>query len=175
MIVKKNSEIIKKVCFGITNLTADGYFIPFLDYDDIALKRVEKELSDIQKKFNLSDVYIIKSSNGYNALSLDKLPYNVMINLVNYSKLLDKTFRKVAIARGYFTLRIGIDKKIIVILESDCKYYEKSNSHCMSLERFYDIEVKNKTKIDNNTMLRIDMFSSDKYGFLEVKHERKEL
>lgn len=175
MIVKKNSKIIKKVCFGMTNLTADGYFIPFLDYDDISLKRVETDLLNIQKKFNLSDIYIIKSSNGYNALSLDKLPYNVMISLVDYSKIVDKVFRKVAIARGYFTLRIGIDKKIICILTSDSIYYEKSNSHLLALEKFYDIEVKNIEKIDKNTMLRIDMFLSDKYGFFEVEHEKQKL
>lgn len=175
MIAKKNLKKINKSCFGMTNLTADGYFIPFLDYDDISLKRVELELLEIQNKFNLSDIYVLRSTNGYNALSLDKLPYNVMISLINYSKLVDKIFRKVAIERGYFTLRIGIDKKLIVVLKSETKLYEKSNSHLLALEKFYDITVLNKEKTDKNTMLRIDLFSSDKYGFLEVKNEKQKL
>ena len=154
-------------CFGMTNLTSDGYFIPFFDYDDVSLRIVIEELSFLQESYHLSDIYIIKSSNGYNALSLDKISWEILIQIMRESERADVSFKKLAIERRFFVLRIGKDKKIVEILKGFSEY-KKSLSHALALKCFYNLPIPLEDNFDDNTIMRMYLYKSAKDGYLRV-------
>lgn len=171
MIVKKNlTNENSKECFGITNLTSDGKFIPFFDYDNVSLSRIIDELSFIQKNYFLSDVYIIKSNNGYNALTLDKVSWDNLLQIMRESERVDNKFKKLAIERRFFVLRLGNDKKIINILKEQYLYfrYQKSLSHALALNCFYNTDIDINLSFDDNTIMRMYLYKSAKDGYLKV-------
>lgn len=159
-----------KICFGITNLCEDGFFVPFFDYDNIEYKVVFSELFKIQRDFRLSDIYIIKSNNGFNAISLDKLAFNELKNL--YSKCINmcNDYKELGLKRGFLTLRIGKDKKLFTIIDSIFKnIYTKSKPHAIALSLFYDTKINiSNNHFDNYTCLRFKAYRSEKDGFMEV-------
>jgi hypothetical protein len=169
MVVKKSlTNENSKECFGITNLTSDGYFIPFFDYDDTSLLRVKNDLLRIQDRFKLSDIYIIKSNNGYNAFSLDKLSFTLLNNIMDSSKIMDKKFIKLALERKFFVLRVGNDKKITQILPNKT-YWQKSLCHALALRVFYKHEIDiNYLEYDENTLMRMYLYKSEKDGYLRI-------
>jgi len=159
-----------KVCFGITNICEDGFFVPFFDYDNIEYKVVFAELFRLQKEFALSDIYIIKSNNGFNALSLDKLAFNELKCL--YSKCVNmcNDYKELGLKRGFLTLRIGKDKKLFTIINSIFKNgYTKSKPHAIALSLFYDTKINmSNNNFDNYTCLRFKAYRSAKNGFMGV-------
>lgn len=160
-----------KVCFGYTNKASNGFLLPFFDYDYISISDIKKELVFLQMKYHLSDIYIYKSKNGFNALSLDKLPYNILIDVYKDCKLVCKDYLKLGLKRSFLTLRIGRDKELIHIIKSDNNNWIKSLSHAILLYVFFntDIDFINNHSFDNNMYIRLKAYRSEKHGFLEVK------
>ena len=165
-----------KVCFGYTNKASNGFYLPFFDYDDKKLHDIEIELTKIQKKYALSDIYIFSSKNGYNALSLDKLPYNKLKDIYSECKLVCDEYLELGLRRNILTLRIGKDKKLIEVVESNNNIWKKSLSHAILLIVFFDVDIEvyaNKT-FDNNLYLRLKAYRSEKHGFLNVEELENE-
>jgi hypothetical protein len=158
-----------KVCFGITNLAKGGYSIPFFDYDTVDIENIILELKQLQEYYNLSDIYIFNSNHGYNALSLDKIEFNLLKEIYETTEFVCKDFIKFGIKRNFLTLRIGNDKKLLTVLER-ISTREKSFAHALALNYFYNIDIKNKIGFDDNSILRIKAYRSEKDGYLEVKH-----
>lgn len=157
-----------KVCLGITNITPDGYFLPFWDYDNKKLNSVIKDLVPLQVIFKLSDIYLFKSTNGYNALSLDKLPYNILEKIYLSSKNCCEDFIKFGLKRGFLTLRFGGDKDLIDIMKSKYSHYGKSLSHANFLTEIVGIPIATDYSFDTNTFIRLKAYRSEKNGFIEV-------
>jgi hypothetical protein len=155
-----------KICFAMTNQAIDGYFIPFFDFDNVEYEYVITDLLHIQNKYELSDIYLIKSNNGFNALSLDKICFNVLKSIFKSMQTIDKKFVEMTLTRSYSGLRIGNDKKLIQILKNNSTF-QKSLSHAMALIKFYNIDLKtNNVEFDNNMTLKIKLYRSEKDGFL---------
>lgn len=159
-----------KICFGITNICEDGFFVPFFDYDNIEYKYVFTELFKIQRDFKLSDIYIIKSNNGFNAICLDKLAFNELELLYSECVNMCNDYVKLGLKRGFLTLRIGKDKKLFTVIDSIFKNgYTKSKPHAIALSLFYDTKINmSNNHFDNHTCLRFKAYRSAKDGFLEV-------
>jgi hypothetical protein len=162
------TTVKSKVCFGFTNKTIDGYFLPFFDYDNISFSDVFNELCLLLKKHSLSDIYIIKSLNGFNALSLDKLTLLKLKKVYDDCIYLCNDYKELGLKRGFLTLRVGNDKKVDTIIYHN-GVYKKSNSHACVLDLFYDTEIKRDNNFDNNTELIFKIYRSEKHGFLDVK------
>lgn len=111
-------------------------------------------------------MYILKSTHGYNAFSLDKLTYHILKDVYKYSKFSDKDFIKYGLQRGFLTLRMGNDKRLINILYSDNEGYYKSYSHKLFFEKVMQFTIKdNNNMFDNEKQITITVFPSNKHGF----------
>jgi hypothetical protein len=165
------TTVNSKICFGYTNKASGGFFLPFFDYDTKDISLILSELIDIQIKYKLSSIYIYNSINGYNALSLDKLPYNILVSLYKDCKNICDDYRRLGLNRNFLTLRIGKDKLLYSVLESYHKNYEKSLSHAILLNVFFntDINIFDDKKFDLNTTIVLKAYRSEKHGFLTVK------
>jgi len=160
-----------KVCFGYTNKASNGLFLPFFDYDNVSVSDMYNELKFLQQKYQLSDIYIFNSKHGFNALSLDKIPYNILVHLYSDCKFVCSDYLELGLKRSFLTLRIGKDKSLFDILKSDNIYYKKSLSHAILLNVFFDtdIDIYSNESFDNSMYIRLKAYRSEKHGFMEVK------
>lgn len=160
-----------KVCFGYTNRAMNGLYLPFFDYDNVKIDNIIKELTFIRDKHQLSQIYIFESKNGFNALSLDKLPYGILCNLYDDCKFVCEDYLQLGLKRSFLTLRIGHDKKLFHIIESNNTYYKKSLAHAILLNVFFDVflDTFNDKSFDNSMYIRLKVYRSEKHGFLKVK------
>ncbi len=158
-----------KVCFGYTNIASKGFYLPFFDYDNIDINDILKELKRIQNKFMLSNIYIYESKNGFNALSLDKLPFNVLKELYKNCEYLCEDYVRLGLDRSFLTLRLGGDKKLFTVLVTRNRYYIKSLAHALVLIEFLNTNVEIDKDFDSNTVIRLKAYRSAKHGFIEVK------
>lgn len=160
-----------KVCFGYTNKAINNSYLPFFDYDNVKIENVIKELTFLRDKYQLSQIYIFESKNGFNALSLDKLPYRILVNLYNDCKFVCEDYLQLGLKRSFLTLRIGHDKKLFHIIESSNVYHKKSLAHAILLNVFFNvfIDTYNDKSFDNSMYIRLKVYRSEKHGFLKVK------
>lgn len=160
-----------KVCFGYTNKAMNNSYLPFFDYDGIPSGELIKELIFLRNKYQLSQIYIFESKNGFNALSLDKLPYRILVNLYNDCKLVCEYYLQLGLKRSFLTLRIGHDKELFHIIESSNTYYKKSLAHAILLNVFFGLAIDtfNDKSFDNSMYIRLKVYRSEKHGFLKVK------
>jgi hypothetical protein len=132
------------------------------------------DLINIQKKYALSNIHIIESTNGYNALSFDKLNFNELKKIMTDLKYIDKTFVEWGFKRGFFTLRMGKDKKYLNVLINNSNTYIKSNPHKTFLTKVMLFPIKDNLNFDNEKEITITMFPSNKHGFKkgEIKNAK---
>jgi hypothetical protein len=87
---------------GITNETEDGFFIPFIDYDDIYYEVVVKNIKMLQREFGLGSAIVCyttedKDENGrvfgsYHTKFLDKMGYHDVFDILKLSLCDDMVF-----------------------------------------------------------------------------------
>lgn len=159
------SENHKYVAFGITNQCYDGFTLPFFDYDIDDLPMIIIELLTLQREFGLSTIYLIKSNNGYNAFTLDKLPFNTLELLYERSKLIDKEFIRWGLDRGFMTLRMGADKRFIKALESKHRIFFKSLGHKTFFVDIMKFPITDNVNFDTDNKITITSFPSNKHGY----------
>ena len=76
----------KQEIYGYTNRTYDGYYIPFLDYDNMKLEWIMPELERLQQDYCISQFHILKSGlNKYHAVSFDKMQFRELLKLLSDS------------------------------------------------------------------------------------------
>lgn len=163
----KQLKDFKYIAFGITNQCFDGYVLPFFDYDNDDLPNIVLELLSLQNTFELSNIYILRSTNGYNAFSLDKLTFDRLKAIYNNSKLIDTQFIKWGLNRGFMTLRMGNDKSLLMTLTSKFKpipFYLKSLPHKKFFIDIMEFKIKDESNFDNEGQITITMFPSNKHG-----------
>jgi len=178
--IKKIATINKQIrcCYGISSLCKNGQHVFMIDYDNKKLNDVIKHLKYIQKDYNLSEIYIIKSTNGYNAISLDMLPLVVIYSIgTNDFSIADRKFFSYGLKQGFYTLRFGKDKELIKILHSVSNCHNKSLGHKMFLEWFFNLNIDNNINFTENDNINILQFKSNKYGFhmVDLNVEPKQL
>jgi hypothetical protein len=166
-----------KTCFGINSSCDDGKHILFFDFDGNkkALPDIVKELKTLQLVYTLSDFYILETQNGYNAFCLDKIAFNEVLEILEHSKYIDKRFLEYCTKRKHFTLRMGGDKKLLMIITSTNNYRNKSNAHRIFFKEVMSYKLLTNRfdkKFDNQTGIDIESYSSMKHGVvLNGKHE----
>ena len=78
------------------------------DFDHISLKRLTKILIDIQQKYNLPAIYIMKTSvSGYHAYSFTKRTFQQVIHILSDTDGIDIAYLRLGMVRGYYTLRFS--------------------------------------------------------------------
>jgi len=98
----------KKDIYGYTNRCDDGKFIVFLDYDDIPLSWIKKEIVYMQEDFNLGTFYILQSSeNSFHCVCFSKVKREELINILRNSSVDDNYYLiPNTIGRKLLTLRL---------------------------------------------------------------------
>lgn len=160
-----------KCCYGISSVTQDYRHIFMADCDNKdKLKEFREWLDGLQIIHDLSDIYLIKSTHGYNAISLDKLSINSVYNFGMASNLIDTHFLKYGFRRNYFVIRFDKDKKLIEIMKNNNSKYEKSQPHAWFLNLIFGLEIEtNNSNFDDNTIIDIIQYPSDKNGYHKIK------
>jgi len=138
---------LNKVCNvdGVCSNLADGNHILMWDFDNAQFQDVCLTLVTIQYKYRLPTIYVLESSpDNYIAYCFTSLPFPKAVSIVADTRYADWTFVKLAILRGYFTLRIskksGHEPKLVTTIRSE--YPELANVD--SLRKFvrYETVVK---------------------------------
>lgn len=154
-----------KCCYGISSKVDRYHHVFMIDYDNISLKDVLEHLIYIQKKFGLSDFYVIESTHGYNAICLDCMPISLIYNIgIQVDSPGDRKFFKIGLKQDFYTLRFDNDKKLVSILRSKNCFYEKSFQHKKFLEWFFDIDIPDSNFIDKDG-LTVIQYHSNKNGY----------
>lgn len=162
------------VCYGISSKADDKHgHVIFWDYDDNDFLIFLKYLERMQKMYNLSDIYIIKSTNGYNALCLDIVNAGVIFDMgTNVFSPCDRDFYKYGYQRGYYTLRFDRDKILEnVLISHNTPTYKKSFAHKVFLEWFFasdNLKIDYDNFFNDYTKLKIIQYPSKKNGFHTV-------
>jgi hypothetical protein len=159
------SKTMLKCCYGISSKVNQFEHIFMLDYDHVDIKDVTEHLIGLQKEYGLSDFYLIKSTNGFNAICLDCLPISLIYNIgIRVDCPGDRNFFKYGFERSYYTMRMDKDKKLLAIIRNNNCFYDKSLQHKLFLEWFFDIKIEGNRFIDGDK-LSIIQYPSNKNGY----------
>lgn len=160
-----------KVCYGISSRVDRYHHVFMIDYDDISLEDVLRHVIRIQKEYDLSDMYIIKSTHGFNAMCLDMLPLSLIYSIgIDIQSPADRNFFKYGFEREYFVLRFDMDKILLGVVANDSRKYTKSLAHKKFLEFYFDILVRD-SNFNDLDRLDIVQYPSDKNGYHLVTKE----
>lgn len=161
---KVETKIKTKVCFGIQSTTEDNKHIFMIDYDGNDYKLFKSELLYLQKTFKLSDIYILKTFNGYNAFTIDKLSLSYLVNVLCNSDIVDKQFILLGKQRKHYTLRMGSDKEFMGTMISSNRLYQKSLAHYKFFTEIMMYPVYKDGEFDDLYSYVIDAYRSMKHG-----------
>jgi len=76
---------------GIFNITEDGYFLPFFDYDEVFEKEsLMRDIYFIQKNYDVGTLLILKSSVDINKSGQERARYHV----IGFTKFTFKEYRE---------------------------------------------------------------------------------
>lgn len=130
-------------CYGIKSNTTDNKHIVMVDADIDVDNYPEflDVLKDMQNNYFLSDFYVIKTKNGFNAFTLDKLELGLLTSMLWNYEVIDPLFIYFNNKRGYYTLRWGTDKKCIDVIKSPYNIYKKSYAHIMFFKEIIHIPI----------------------------------
>ena len=160
-----------KVCYGISSKVYGIWGVFMADFDGVSLAEVKTYLKDVQYNYDISDIYVIRSTNGYNAIALDIMPVSLVYQIgMNIESPADRNFYKAGMTRDYFTLRFDSSKKLLGILKNKSVKYEKSLAHKLFLEWFFGIKIPDSNFNDTKT-LDIIQYPSSKDGYHLVDKE----
>ena len=157
-----------KYAFGITSQCHDGSHIYMADIDEnITIDNVITIVSDILKKYYLYTIHIVKSTNGYNLFSLDKLPLKEIHEINRQYPSIDQKYNKLQYERrGFYTLRISNDKHYTLPITQDNKtpLFVQSNAHRIFFNSIYNLSLLQTNYYDNSDYFKIIRFINEKHG-----------
>jgi hypothetical protein len=138
----------------------------FFDYDLDDIKPFKDWLLQIQDDLHLSDIYLIKSSSGANAICLDIMPLMEIKRIgTDISSPCDRKYFELNAQRGYYTLRFnGADKTLAEVLPAEGRL-PKSRAHKYFLEWFFSIKIIDDIWYDEGSWPAIIKFASAKHGY----------
>lgn len=146
---------------GVSNLTDDGMYVPFLDYDNVFYYRVREEARRLQKDFNLGTLITIVSKASFDNQGKEYGNYHVMgvakleslwehKDMLEHSSV-DEQFKRVQdffIGR-YWVLRVLPkvdsdgkmlrDRPVLREILSASTSRELSTAHQLFIEKYYNV------------------------------------
>lgn len=156
--------MLNKIEKGFNSICADGKHILLWDFDlqfkDFDL--VYHELLDIQRQFNLSTIYILKSRHGFNAICLDKFDLVDAYVIKRFTQYSDINHNTIGFKRGGWVLRFGNDKSLLMVLGGNGNKYNKSYAHKKLLNYGYSIVVNDNKNFDNLKKIKLECYKRKK-------------
>jgi hypothetical protein len=163
---RQEHEKEKHMSFGITSCCQDGKHIYFGDCDKVLTRLEMKEVISALQEKGLSEILVIATTNGYNFVSFDKLSLDEIRETNDSIAYMDTEFNKYNYKRGYYTLRMGLDKYLL------CMYADtsllrpvdnsKSNAHRIFFENMFEIHIEKDAAYDNKTWFQTVFYEDTK-------------
>ena len=157
-------------CYGIKSNTTDNKHIVMVDADipkntslELYVPEVYSTLKYMQFEYFLSDFYVIKTKNGFNAFTLDKLELELLTSMLWNYEIIDQLFIYFNNKRGYYTLRWGKDKTFLNIIKSPYNIHKKSYAHAKFFKDIIGIPIKLDKKIEKLNYDTSHIFEIIKY------------
>jgi hypothetical protein len=170
--IRGHKDYLTAKTLGIRNETMDGKRVPFFDFDNHLLNHLIPELRHLQEQYDLSDLYIFRSSqkpHSYHVIGLDKLDYQLWINILN-STTCDRYYREMPITNDYqgwvmrITPKLGsVAPKLMMVLKSPYQDREKSRPHWMFLKYHHNIKGREPINLDRNSKLYTTQYTTLNY------------
>lgn len=149
--------------YAITSTCTYKSHILLWDFDINDFYLIVLELKRIQKKYELPDIYIIKSTRGYNAICLAKLIISQAYKIKRDTKFTDKIHNKMGFVFNKWCLRISRDKSLACVIKSCNKgNYKLSLSHKIFLENWLNMICENGN-YDDNTDIEMESYPDDRH------------
>lgn len=140
-------KVLDQYVAGITNRCRDGRYVVFLDFDDVPEEWVTEELNLLLDLFNLRSVHLFKTTNGYHAISTQKVNLRTLIKILRDSST-DSAYKWVPLrrARKVWTLRTtekgGNKPKFLTTIPGSALVKgEESKPHNEILRKLYNITI----------------------------------
>ncbi len=111
--------------YGVNSTLPDGKHILMWDFDDTNIDKVATSLSKVQSVYNLSNIYILetKKDKNYIAYCFKSVSWRKVVEIIAFTKGVDKNFFKYGVYREKFTLRVtpksGRKPKLIYTLKTN--------------------------------------------------------
>lgn len=129
---------------GVNSRVENDEHLLMWDFDDVPLDYVKIALGVVMARYNLSDIYILRSSppDNYIAYCFSVFPWRQAVEIVAQTERIDWNFFKFGVYRGNFTLRVsekcGNTPKLV------CRIEGKSMPDCTpeALTRWVRYETK---------------------------------
>lgn len=104
---------------GITSRVDGGGHILMWDFDDADRDNVVDSLAEIQTRFGLPVIKIVRTRDrGFHAYCFKRLHWAEVLRILHYTRLVDQEWLKLSAWRGYLTLRIT-DKPLAPHIEHE--------------------------------------------------------
>jgi len=94
--------------YGVNSDLDDGSHFLMWDFDQCELSEVLDSLREVQRKFRLPNIYVIQTDRrgSYHAYCFAKKTWAEAVFILMSTRHCDQGFIKLAVLRGYITLRI---------------------------------------------------------------------
>jgi hypothetical protein len=153
----------KEEVLGFNSRCEDGKHIIIWDYDAVEYKDIISSLNYIQENYRLGNIYIFKTFNGYNAVSLSKLYFEEVYKLKKNTRYSDYQHNEMGHKLGKWVMRVGEDKYIIKTLGNNIvSDNELSNAHKIFLEKIFNVKINESGKFDNLSKMEIETYWRNK-------------
>jgi len=168
----------KEPVVGITNETADCFYVPFIDYDRTAFDCVLKDLHHLHKIFGCCMFVILQSSKeeiiqnindanlvaNYHVIGLDKMIYHSHLEMLKHTRCdWRNIYRRPPYSARNWVLRVSKkhDKPapefVKLVKFSDKCSYQHSLAHLLWLQKMYSIKELNYSTLDFDANKDIEM------------------
>ena len=110
---------------GVNSKVGKDKHIRMWDLDNHPIKNVCAELRIMQKRFNLPNIYVVrtKKSESYHCYCLHKTSFMDACMVLSTTFMIDPIYYRLGVTRGYWTLRISPksnrDIVLVDVLKSD--------------------------------------------------------
>lgn len=109
---------------GVNSRLPNGNHILMWDFDDVKLMDVIDALNEQQKRYNLSQIYILETTpnKNYIAYCFTTAPFFDACKVIITTRGVCRNFVKFGVIRGHFTLRVspkcGRKPKLVTVIPS---------------------------------------------------------
>lgn len=144
---------------GYCSETKEGKHIILWDFDTSLayLDRIMQELERIQKEYSLSEIYLIRSKNGYNAVCLTKCSKEECFHIKQETFKSDNIHNSIGLERNNWVLRLGEDKLFSAVLRKKAVHmWQKSNAHRLLLNNYFNLNIEKDIRFDGYTTIKFE-------------------
>lgn len=132
----------------------DGRHVIFWDFDLALLEPIVSELSYIQSRYRLSNIYLLRTAGGYHAVCFAKFLWGSMMRIVADTRYVDRLFLAAVLRdmRGGLRYEGGLKPKYVCVVESpvrDTKLHG-SNAHKRFFEDTFSFRIEDDLTWDTN-------------------------